>query len=269
MHSHGPAPGPQQGGQQQVQLTPQQLQQLQQMQAQARMQQQQQQQQQAQADPAIQAAIDANFKEVKFQLTEPNNNVLLCEKHNQQKCDVCKVDFTSVNELAAKIAQQPNPVPPPPAIVNNQIAQLVTKAKEEGNNHYKQSKFDQAIQAYSVALRLSANRHPWEPAQTTRDEMSVSLSNRSAAYMGQGDYTRSLVDADLVIALRRNWPKGHLRRARALLALGQPHDAKKAIVLGLSFEPTNNELLAMASECDTAIAKVQGGGILSEKIESA
>jgi hypothetical protein len=105
--------------------------------------------------------------------------------------------------------------------------------------------------------------------------------------MGQGDYIRALVDADLVIALRRNWPKGHLRRARALLALGQPHDAKKAIVLGLAFEPQNavsclvagpafnpgkhaqcsflQELMPLSVEVDAAIAKLDEK---SEKSES-
>jgi translocation protein SEC72 len=139
MHSHGP---PQGGQQQQIQLTPQQLQQLtpqqlqqlQQLQAQQRMmQQQQQQQQQQQPDPEIQAAMDSSFREVQFKTGEPNNNILLCPKHDRQKCDECKVDFTAVNELATRIAGLPNPVPPPPAMVNNQIAQLVTKAKEEGN----------------------------------------------------------------------------------------------------------------------------------------
>lgn len=259
MHSHGPGQpmhshGPPQGGQT-VQLTPQQLQQLQQLQAQR---QQQQMMQQQQPDPEIQAAMDASFKEMKFKLGEPNNNVLLCEKHDKAKCDECKVNFTAVNELATRIAGLPSPVPPPPAMVNNQIAQLVTKAKEEGNNHYKNSNFHQAIQAYSVALRLSANRHPWEPSQTTREEMSVALSNRSAAYMGQGDYIRALVDADLAISLRRNWPKGHLRRGRALLALNEPHDAKKAVVLGLSFEEQNPELLALEAEIDAAVAKMEG-----------
>jgi len=267
MHSHGPQPGQpgQQPGQQQVQLTPQQIQQLQQMQAQ-RM---QQQQAQVQIDPSIQAAIDESFQQVNFQLAQPNNNVLLCEPHNKQKCAECKVDFTAVNELAARIAAQPNPVPPPPSIVNNQVAQLVTKAKEEGNNHYKTSKYDQAVKAYSVALGLSSNRHPWEPAQTTREEVAICLSNRSAAYMGLGDYTRALVDADMVISLRRNWPKGYLRRTRALLALNWPHDAKKAAVLGLSFEGQNAELLAVSSECDAAIAKLQGDAAsLNEKSET-
>lgn len=218
------------------------------------------QQQQQQPDPEIQAAIDASFQEVKFSLDQSKNkNSLLCEKHEKQKCDECKVDFTAVNELATRIAGLSSPIPPPPAMTNNQIAQLVTKAKEEGNNHYKYHKYDQAIQAYSVALRLSANRHPWEPSQTTREEMSVSLSNRSAAYMGLHDPTRALVDADLVISLRRNWPKGHLRRGRALLALAQPHEAKRAVVLGLSFESENAELLTLSSEIDVALVKAKGG----------
>ena len=131
MHSHGP-PGPQ-GPQQPVQLTPQQVQQLQQMQAQQQQQQQARMMQQQQPDPAIQADIDESFREVKFKLGQPNNSILLCENHGRQKCDECKVDFTAVNELAARITQLPNQIPPPPAMVNNQVAQLVTKAKEEGN----------------------------------------------------------------------------------------------------------------------------------------
>lgn len=129
MHSHGPS-GPS-GPQQPIQLTPEQIQQLQQLQAQQ--QQQQRMVQQQQPDPEIQAAIDANFQEVKFSLDQSKNNSLLCEKHQKQKCDECKVDFTAVNELAARIAGLPSPIPPPPAMTNNQIAQLVTKAKEEGN----------------------------------------------------------------------------------------------------------------------------------------
>jgi hypothetical protein len=125
MHSHGP-PGPQQS----IQLTPQQIQQLQQLQAQ---QQQQRMMQQQQPDPTIQAAIDASFLEVKFKLGQPNYSVLLCVDHDRQKCNDCKVDFTTVNELANRISSLAGPIPPPPSMPTNQIAQLVLKAKEEGN----------------------------------------------------------------------------------------------------------------------------------------
>lgn len=101
---------------------------------QAQQQQQQRMMQQQQADPTIQAAIDASFKEVNFKLEPKNNNALLCEKHDRPKCDECKVDFTAMNELAARIAGLPAPgVPPPPQMANNQVALIVGKAKDEGN----------------------------------------------------------------------------------------------------------------------------------------
>lgn len=117
MHSHTP-PTPQQ--QQQMLAAQQQQQQQQRMQIQP-------------PDPAVQAAIDASFREVKFKLGPPNSSVLLCENHDLIKCTDCNVDFTAVNQLAAHIAQVPTPVPPPPAMATNQVAQLVTRAKEEGN----------------------------------------------------------------------------------------------------------------------------------------
>ena len=71
------------------------------------------------------------------------------------------------------------------------------------------------------------------------EELSTVLSNRSAAYAANGDYVGSLVDADVVIQLKRPWSKGHFRKAKALVGLGCLQEAKEAIQLGLSFEPTN------------------------------
>lgn len=72
-----------------------------------------------------------------------------------------------------------------------------------------------------------------------REELSTVLSNRSAAYMEAGDYIGALVDAENVIQIRRPWSKGHFRKARALIKLGELEEAKEAIQLGLSFEPAN------------------------------
>jgi translocation protein SEC72 len=43
----------------------------------------------------------------------------------------------------------------------------------------------------------------------------------------------------MVINLRRNWPKGHFRKAKTLVAMGRLEEASEAIGLGLAFEPTN------------------------------
>ena len=72
-----------------------------------------------------------------------------------------------------------------------------------------------------------------------REELTTVVSNRSAAYFELGDYISALADAETVISLRRNWPKGHFRKAKALLAMHRPKDAAESIRLGLSFEPNN------------------------------
>lgn len=72
-----------------------------------------------------------------------------------------------------------------------------------------------------------------------REELSIVISNRSAAHLDTQDYLSALVDAELVIQIRKNWPKGHFRKAKALRAMGKLDDAVDALRLGLAFEPTN------------------------------
>ena len=97
----------------------------------------------------------------------------------------------------------------------------------------------QAIQQYSMAVNIAVQRPPWEAQQLMREEVSMILSNRSAAFFEAGDYLSALVDAETVIQLKRPWSKGHFRKARALMKMERYAEAKEAIQLGLSFEPNN------------------------------
>lgn len=72
-----------------------------------------------------------------------------------------------------------------------------------------------------------------------REELSTVVSNRSAALFELGDHLGALADAETVITIRRNWPKGHFRKAKALVGLGQLEEAIESISLGLQFEPNN------------------------------
>ena len=72
-----------------------------------------------------------------------------------------------------------------------------------------------------------------------REELSTVISNRSAAYYDAQDYISALADAETVISLRRNWPKGHFRKAKALLGMQKTKEAAESVRLGLSFEPQN------------------------------
>jgi len=104
---------------------------------------------------------------------------------------------------------------------------------------FKSGKMQQAIQCYSKAATLAVQRPSWETHQFMREELSTTVSNRSAAYFDAKDYVSALADAETVIAVRRNWPKGHYRKAKALLGLARPKEAIDAVKLGLSYEPNN------------------------------
>ena len=101
------------------------------------------------------------------------------------------------------------------------------------------SKHRDALGRYTMAASIATQRPPWESNTFMREELSTVISNRSAAFFEAGDYIGALVDAEFVISLRRNWSKGHFRKAKALVGLLEFEDAKNALRLGLQFEPTN------------------------------
>jgi len=104
---------------------------------------------------------------------------------------------------------------------------------------FKSGQAQLAIARYTTAAALATQRPPWEANQVMREELSAAISNRSAAYFDLQDYISALVDAETVISIRRNWSKGHFRKAKALLGLHRFREAADAVRLGLDFEPTN------------------------------
>lgn len=144
-------------------------------------------------------------------------------------------------------------VPPPPTIMKPTRTQQFTKAKEEGNSRFKDEKYDEAIKFFTVAVELAADRPPWESHVLAREELSLALSNRSLAHYNLHQYDRSLKDAEAVVEIKRPWSKGHFRKAKALIALDRSNEARDAIMLGLEFEPSNEDLKKTLEEADQKI----------------
>ncbi|PFH50992.1 hypothetical protein AMATHDRAFT_143577 [Amanita thiersii Skay4041] len=202
--------------------------------------QQPQQQQVPAPDPTLQALIDQDFKQVPLKLG-PEQHLAVCEAHSLEKCSECDLDFQVINRMARILISNPNLLCPPPAnVVTQKLTQMVTGTKEEGNTLFKKGLHAQAISRYTAAATFAVQRPPWEANQLMREELSTVMSNRSAAFYEAHDYISALADAETVIQLRRNWSKGHFRKAKALHALGQIAEASEAIRLGLSFEPNNS-----------------------------
>lgn len=78
--------------------------------------------------------------------------------------------------------------------------------KEKGNAALTAGKFEEAIQAYSEAIKLDESNH-------------VLYSNRSAAYLKAGRLQDALSDAEKTIQINPSWPKGYSRKGAVLFAL--------------------------------------------------
>jgi translocation protein SEC72 len=105
---------------------------------------------------------------------------------------------------------------------------------------FRSHQWEKAIGRYNQAIGFATQRAPWEAQQLLREELSTVLSNRSAAYLENGDLVSALTDAEAVIQLKKAWSKGHFRKAKALIALGRMSQAKEAVQYGLQFDPTNS-----------------------------
>ncbi|RDB23380.1 Hsp70-Hsp90 organizing protein 3 [Hypsizygus marmoreus] len=220
-------------------------------------------------DPAMQALIDAEFQPTALTLSDDRNKAL-CEEHRLEKCNACDIDFVNLNRLAALLVHNPNLLCPPPSnVITQQITQVVTSTKDEGNALFKSGLHTAAINRYTGAASVAISRPPWEANQFMREELSTVISNRSAAYYEAHDYIAALADAEAVIQVRRNWSKGHFRKAKALLGLNRLGEAADAVKVGLAFEPANTELSSFLAEIEKFEKRHQDAKIEARLLEKS
>jgi translocation protein SEC72 len=176
------------------------------------------------------ALSDANFQSVPLAI-DPNSQLLSSPTH----------DMTIINALIRSLRSLPPqiPFPPPPNIVPPQRSLAVNKAKDDGNAAFKKKDMVEAIKMYTLAVDVAASRPLWEANQIAKDELSMVLANRSAAFAEVEDWIGALCDAEAVIKLKKPWSKGHYRKGKALTGLGRYKDAREAYELGMQFDPDN------------------------------
>lgn len=184
--------------------------------------------------------------------------------------------LATINELAPLLARGPfphcPPPPPPPPFINPQTANIpnpraaqVAKVRTDGNNAFNKGDFGRAVDLYSLAAEMAATRPLFEHSAWVKEELSVVLCNRCAAYQSMKKYTEALADAETVISLKNNWSKGHFRKAKTLQAMQRWDAALDATLLGLEFEPTNKvrphcRARVSASDAVDPIGPLDAGG---------
>ncbi|CBK23482.2 uncharacterized protein [Blastocystis hominis] len=90
---------------------------------------------------------------------------------------------------------------------------------EAGNCAFKDKEYEKAIRFYDYAIEL----FPKEPRY---------YSNRSAAYLGAGDRSRALADAEKTVDLSPTWAKGYSRKASVFLRLKKYKDCIETCKIG-------------------------------------
>ncbi|KAI8376883.1 hypothetical protein BD560DRAFT_445404 [Blakeslea trispora] len=173
---------------------------------------------------------------------------ILCNEHGLEKCTKCQIDWTEHNILASTLKHVKDL--PPPNVPNPTRNAQVTRLKEEGNKHFKQNNFPEAIRFYTMAVDLSWSRPLWEPLafQYVKEELAPVLSNRSAAYLSLKNYVEAYVDAEMVTRLKREWSKGWFRKGKALVGLARIEEAAEAFQTGLRFDHESEELKKALTE---------------------
>ncbi|KAA0148873.1 hypothetical protein FNF29_06347 [Cafeteria roenbergensis] len=129
------------------------------------------------------------------------------------------------------------------------------RLKAAGNDAMRAGKHALAAQLYTEAISAEggASNH-------------ILFSNRSAALAAVGTrdaLQRAAGDAVRCTALRPDFAKGHLRRARAMLALGRAKDGEAAATDGLRLEPLNPALRQALEEAR------RGGGAMGKEAAAA
>lgn len=116
----------------------------------------------------------------------------------------------------------------------------VNALKEKGNKALAESKFEEAIAAYTEAINFDPKNH-------------VLYSNRSAAYAKAGNYEDALNDAEETIKINPTWPKGYSRKGSALSYLQKYVEAFEVYQKGLEYDPTNVALTQGQAEIRNAV----------------
>ncbi len=85
--------------------------------------------------------------------------------------------------------------------------------KSEADDAFRAKNFPKAIQEYTNAI-------------TFDPELHILYSNRSAAYLSNGEKSRALADAKKCVELKPDFVKGHSRLASSMISLGRLNEAR-------------------------------------------
>jgi histone-lysine N-methyltransferase SETD3 len=116
--------------------------------------------------------------------------------------------------------------------------------KDQGNRCFAQQRFKEAVELFTKAIEEDPSNH-------------VLYSNRSAAFSAMQEGKLALDDAEKVIELKSDWPKGFLRRGIAFEALYKYPEAHASFQEGLKMDPEDATLTKKVSELSALLDELK------------
>ncbi|CAA7055154.1 unnamed protein product [Microthlaspi erraticum] len=113
--------------------------------------------------------------------------------------------------------------------------------KEQGNEYFKQKKFNEAIDCYSRSIALSPN--------------AVAYANRAMAYLKIKRYREAEVDCTEALNMDDRYIKAYSRRATARKELGMLKEAKEDAEFALRLDPQSQELKKQYADIKSLLEK--------------
>ncbi|XP_039249953.2 RNA polymerase II-associated protein 3-like [Styela clava] len=107
-------------------------------------------------------------------------------------------------------------------------AKVATEMKQKGNEHFKNSGYEAAIECYTTGMQADPS-NPVFPA------------NRAMAYLKLKKYAETEADCTLALSLDPTYTKAYLRRGTARVALAKLSSARKDFMDALKLEPGNGQ----------------------------
>lgn len=148
-----------------------------------------------------------------------------------------EIDDLNKMNRAFTALETPNQIPPPPMPVNPKRSVQIGKLKDSGNASYKKGQYSDALKMYDLAIRMAADRPPWEASGLVRDELSTLYGNRAQTLMAQQAWAEAAVDAETAVEMKKvGNVKAWWRRGQCLREMGRVEEAVEWVKVGLEFE---------------------------------
>ncbi|KAI8936407.1 hypothetical protein NX059_012562 [Plenodomus lindquistii] len=160
-----------------------------------------------------------------------------------------KTTATTEGSSSAQEARPATPqVPPAGASGAGPNKQEAERLKGLGNEAMKKKDYDGAIKHYTAALEVV----PLNP---------IYLSNRAAAYSGQGKHELAKEDAEMAVAADPNYSKAWSRLGLAKYVLGDAKGAMEAYKAGMDAEGGGSEVMRKGYETAKKKVEEEGGDV--------